>query len=212
MYARLQTQQAGHEEAMTSQGKYYKLYDDVYIPGRWHLRMPLYDEGRGGSDEDELFDVWRFNEGRVLEIERPIRLSVKPTGVAIEFSEAMGIPIVHRRVVALFERLGLQKEVQFIPVEVEGQTEPWFILNALRIIRCIDDARCEEVLYWGPEDGQPEIVGEYRNVAGLKVDPEKIEEAHVFRPWGWQVVLIVSERVKRAMEAEGITGTKFIEV
>ena len=148
----------------------------------------------------------------MLDVERPIRLSMKPAGIALEFSEAMGIPIVHRRVVSLFERLGLQKEVQFIPVEVEGQTEPWFILNALRVIRCIDDARCDEVFYWLPEDGEPDRVGEYRNVAGLKVDAEKIGDAHIFRPWGWLVVLIVSEHVKQAMEAEGITGIKFLEV
>ncbi|QRK13688.1 hypothetical protein JQX13_19200 [Archangium violaceum] len=188
--------------------KYYELYDDKYIPGRWHVRMPLDDE----EGREELFDVWRFNEGRVLDIEKPIRLSVEPAGIPIEFSHSMGIPIVHRRVVALFERLGLQKEVQFIPVEVEGQTEPWFILNALQIIRCIDDARCEEVLYWLPEDNRPEKLGQYRNVAGLKVDPAKIGGAHIFRPWGWKVVLIVSEHVKRALEQEGITGIKFLEV
>ena len=181
------------------------------------MRIPLFKDGKdeGGREDDdqrELFDTWRFNEGRVLEIERPIRLSMKPAGVALEYTESVGIPIVHRRVVSLFEGLGLQKEVQFLPVEVEGQMEPWFILNALQVIRCIDDARCEEVLYWGPEDGEPDRIGEYQNVRGLKVDPEKIGGAHIFRPWGWLVVLIVSEHVKQAMEAEGITGIKFIEV
>ena len=202
---------------MTALMKYYEIYDDVYIPGRWNLSMPLFADGEDeggceGDDERELFDVWRFKEGRVLKVERPIRLSMKPAGIAIEYSESMGIPVVHRRVVSLFERLGLQKEVQFIPVEVEGQTEPWFILNALQVIRCIDDARCEEVFYWQPEDGRPEKLGGYKNVRGLKVDPEKIGGAHIFRPWGWKVVLIVSEHVKSAMEAEGITGIKFIEV
>ncbi|WP_375769337.1 hypothetical protein NR798_00215 [Archangium gephyra] len=38
------------------------------------------------------------------------------------------------------------------------------------------------------------------------------QDAHIFRPWGWKVVLIVSEDVKSAMEAEGIAGIKFIEV
>ncbi|MFY0563894.1 imm11 family protein [Archangium lansingense] len=202
---------------MTAQMKYYEMYDDVYIPGRWHLRFPLFKDGenelgREDDDERELFDTWRFSEGRVLEIERPIRLSVKPAGVALEYTEAMGIPIVHRRVVSLFERLGIQKEVQFIPVEVEGQTEPWFILNALQVIRCIDDARCEEVFYRLPEHGDPSRVGQYKNVRGLKVDPEKVGSANIFRTWGWLVVLIVSERVKSAMEQEGITGIKFIEV
>jgi uncharacterized protein DUF1629 len=194
---------------MMEQMKYYEMYDNKYIPGRWHLRMPLYDEGGG---EDDFFDIWQFKEGRVLDIKKPIRLSVKPAGSALEFSHAIGTPVVHQRVVSLFERLGLQREVQFIPVEVEGQTEPWFILNALRVIRCIDDARCDEVFYWQPEDGRPEKLGGYKNVRGLKVDVEKIGDAHIFRPWGWLVVLIVSEHVKQAMEAEGITGARFIEV
>ncbi|HYO70250.1 MAG TPA: DUF1629 domain-containing protein [Archangium sp.] len=202
---------------MTGRIRYYKINDDKYIPGRWHLRMPLFQDGEdeGGREDDnerELFDTWRFSEGRVLEVERPIHLSVKPAGIALEYTESMGVPVVHRRVVSLFERLGLQKEVQFIPVEVEGQTEPWFILNALRVIRCIDDARCDEVFYWGPEDGEPDRIGQYQNVRGLKVDVEKVGDAHIFRPWGWLVVLIVSEHVKHAMEAEGITGARFLEV
>ncbi|WP_309891881.1 imm11 family protein [Archangium sp.] len=81
-----------------------------------------------------------------------------------------------------------------------------------QVIRCIDDARCEEVLYWLPEDERPDEVGNYRNVSGLKVDPAKIGGAHIFRPWGWLVVLIVSERVKQALEDEGVTGIQFVEV
>nr|WP_095992137.1 DUF1629 domain-containing protein [Cystobacter fuscus] len=170
--------------------------------------MPRTDEaGRG-----EMFDVWRFSKGRYLTIEHPIRMRVMPNGTALEFSRAFGIPIVHRRVVALFERLGLQREVQFIPVEIDGQSEPFFLLNALHIIRCIDDARCDEVFYRGPEDGEPDRVGHYKNVRGLKVDPARVGDANIFRPWGWTVVLIVSERVKLAMDEEGITGTYFVEV
>ncbi|MFL5351458.1 imm11 family protein [Archangium sp.] len=191
---------------MTAQMKCYEMYDDMYIPGRWHLKMPVDAQG-------EWIDTWQFNEGRVLEIEGPIRFPLKRAGVALEFSLcSMGIPVVHRRVVSLFERLGIQKEVQFIPVEIDGQEEPWFILNTLQVIRCIDDARCEEVFYWLPEHNRPDKLGGYKNVRGLKVDPAKIGEANIFRPWGWLVVLIVSERVKQAMEEAGITGIKFLEV
>ncbi len=77
-----------------------------------------------------------------------------------------------------------KQEVQFLPARVEGQSELYFILNilnVLRTIRCIDDARYEEVLYWHPEDNRPDKAGQYR-------------------------------RVKRAMEGEGITGPEFVEV
>ncbi|HSP79783.1 MAG TPA: DUF1629 domain-containing protein, partial [Myxococcaceae bacterium] len=97
------------------------------------------------------------------------------------------------------------------PAQVEGQSEPWFILNLLRVVRCIDDARCEHVEYWKPEDNRPDKVGQYRNVRGLKVDSARIGDAHIFRPWGWRVVIVVSELLKDAMEQEGITGVEFIE-
>jgi hypothetical protein len=155
---------------------------------------------------------WQFKRGEVIHLDAPPLLHLVRPGRTLEFTlTGLTIPLVNRRVVSLFERLGLDREVQFIPTRVEGFTEPYFLLNALRIIRCIDDARCEEVLHWLPEDNRPDKVGQYRDIGGLKVDPEKID-ADVFRPWGWTVILIVSERVKQALESEGITGTRFIEV
>lgn len=52
----------------------------------------------------------------------------------------------------------------------------------------------------------------YRQIYGLKIDPAAVGGANIFRPWGWTRALIVSERVKQAMEEEGMLGAKFIEV
>jgi hypothetical protein len=137
---------------------------------------------------------------------------MKPAGVGLDFSLAgVSIPVVSSQFVQVVQRLGLQ-EVQFLPIQVENHPGPYFILNALRILRCIDDARCEEVRYWRPEDGQPEKVGQYRSVAGLRIDPTKVEGARLFRPWGWTLALLVSEDVKEALEREGVIGTRFTEV
>jgi len=91
-------------------------------------------------------------------------------------------------------------------------TMSYFILNSLRVVRCIDDAACEEVKYWSPEDGQPELVGEYRVVSGMRIAPSRVGGAHIFRPWGWPVALVVSEEIKSALERAGASGTKFEEV
>jgi hypothetical protein len=185
--------------------RYFDLTDNMRIKGRWHLRTPLDEHG-------EEVAPWQFKKGKHLDIRGAIRFPVRPTGKALEFTLAsFAIPVVHVRVVALFERLRIQ-EVQFIPVQVDDTSEPHFILNTLRIIRCIDDARCEEVKRWTPEDGQPEKVGEYRNVVGMRIDTAQADGTQVFRPWGWRVALLVSEEVKQALEREGITGTQFDEV
>jgi hypothetical protein len=54
--------------------------------------------------------------------------------------------------------------VQLIPVNIQGHLDPYLILVATKLIRCIDDAASEEVLYWRPEDGRPEKVGQHREM------------------------------------------------
>jgi hypothetical protein len=186
--------------------KYYELLSNMRLRGRWVLADPVDEHG-------QEVDPWQFDNGSFLHPQDKLVLRQARPGSALDFSfTTLTIPVVHGRVVSLCERLGLQKQVQFLPAQVEGQTEPYFILNALRIVRCIDDARCEEVRYWRPEDGDPDKVGQYRVVAGLRIDPSTVGDSHIFRPWGWSVALLVSERLKQAMEEEGITGTKFVEV
>jgi hypothetical protein len=186
--------------------RYFDLFDNMRIPGRWALRSPV--DGQG-----QEVDPWQFDDGRPLELPTTLQLPLARPGRALDFtSTGLAIPVVSRRVVSLFERLGLSEQVQFFPAHVKGQAEPFFILNVLHVIRCIDDARCEEVIYWKPEDERPDKVGQYRNVAGMRIDPSQVSDAHIFRPWGWRVVIVVSEYLKQAMEEEGITGPRFIEV
>lgn len=190
---------------MKDRSSYFEIWDDMQIKGRWHLRGPL---DRAGDP----VEPWQFKEGRHLEIEQ-VFFSVDPRGDELEFTLAsFSIPVVHSRVVELLIRLGLQEEIQLIPARVGGHPDHYFALNVLKVVRCIDDARCEEVRLWTEEDGQPDRVGEYRVVSGLKIDATKTNNASIFRPWGWQVALIVSERVKLAMEDEDVIGPTFTEV
>ncbi|PTL77172.1 hypothetical protein DAT35_46840 [Vitiosangium sp. GDMCC 1.1324] len=179
--------------------------DDRRSHDRWHLGAPVDEQGRE-------IDPWQFNEGRVIELGCVPSFPLDIPGRALDFCwAAFNILVANERFVRLFKQLNVSG-VQFIPARVEAHSEPYFILNPLRIIRCIDDARSEEVQYFKPEDGQPEKVGEYRVVAGMRIDPTKVGDARIFRPWGWTVALIVSEDVKEAMEREGLTGPRFAEV
>jgi hypothetical protein len=189
-----------------STAKYFQIWEDMRIQNRWHLGPPVDSQG-------QEINPWQFKHGRPLESEGQPTFHVVRPGTALDFTlTAFTIPLVHDRVVSLFERLGLLHEVQFLPARVEDRAEPYFILNVLRSIRCIDDERCDEVTYWLPEDGRPDMTGQYRSVIGMRVDPEKVGEVEIFRPWGWRVALVVSGRIKAAMEDERISGPMFIEV
>jgi hypothetical protein len=185
--------------------RYYELKDDRRSHIRWHLGGPIDEQG-------QEIDPWQFRKGWLLKSRGVLRFPLDVPGKPLDFSwAAFAIPVVSGRLVQLFEQLRIQK-VQFIPAPVEAHSEPYFFLNALRIIPCIDEARCTEVQHWRHEDGQPEKVGEYRSIAGMRIDSSKVGDAHIFRPWGWRIALVLSEMLKQAMEAEEFSGMRFVEV
>ena len=186
--------------------RYFKLTDNMTVPGRWVLGTPTDVQGR------EVDDPWMFYRGQRLPDLGRLKLPMDVPGRALDFSlAAFAAPVVHARVASVLAELA-PEEVQTLPVEIEGQPEPFFILVATKLIRCIDDKATEELLMWTPEDGRPEKVGEYRDVYGMRIDASQVGDAKVFRTWGWPIALIVREEIRDALERMSATGTKFQEV
>jgi hypothetical protein len=186
--------------------RYHELFFDSRIREQWVLADPTDEHG-------EELEPWQFFSGHPVELTGTPRISLAAPGRGLDFSfTTLSIPVVHGRIVPFFEGLGLQQQLQLIPVEVVGQAEPYFIVNVLHVIPCIDDARCEKVEYWKPEDGAPERVGDYRLVRGLRINPAQVREADIFRPRGWSSVLLVSERLKQALEDRQVDGIRFTAV
>ncbi|MBZ4416564.1 hypothetical protein [Myxococcus sp. RHSTA-1-4] len=143
--------------------RFFKLTDDVYLSGRWELGHPLDQEGQ------KLDDPWQFRIGQRAHPEERIRIPIKISGRPLDYSHAaFSIPIVHARVAPIFTEVA-PDDVQLIPVEIDSQPAQHFILNDIRLVKCIDDAACEEVRYWAPEDGMPEKVGTYSSVSGMRI-------------------------------------------
>ncbi|HYO74323.1 MAG TPA: DUF1629 domain-containing protein [Archangium sp.] len=185
---------------------FHELFFDSRIREQWVLAEPI-DEHSGE------FDPWQFFSGHPVALAGTPRISLAVSGRALDFTfTTLSIPIVHARLVPLFECLGLRQQVQLLPVEVLGQKEPYFILNVLRVIQCIEDARCERVEYWRPEDGAPDRVGDYRLVRGLRISSSYVGDSDIFRPKGWSSVLLISERLKQALDEYQVSGLRFVEL
>ncbi|NOK11245.1 imm11 family protein [Corallococcus exercitus] len=187
--------------------RYFELIDDVYAPDRWSLGDPLDASGR------EIANPWMFRKGEPVSLDAPLKIPVDHAGQSLDFTLAgIGLaPVIHAQSAAILTRLA-PNDVQLLPVTVASEPGPHFLVNVLRLVRCIDDEASEEVQYWKPEDGRPEKVGKYRDVSGLRIDPAKVGDARIFRTWGWTVALIVAEDIKEALEQANITGVKFREV
>ncbi|MGZ3460781.1 MAG: imm11 family protein, partial [Archangium sp.] len=155
----------------------------------------------------------QFMSGEPTRFDGRLRVPVYHPGTSLDFTcvDTGGFPVVTEKVARVLAELA-PGDVQLFPVEVDSRPEPYFLVNVARLVKCIDDEACAEVLYWTPEDGRPDKVGQYRDVYGMRIDPSKVGNAKVFRPWGYRGSLLVAEDVKEALERTGASGLVFTEV
>jgi hypothetical protein len=180
---------------------YYRLLDDLHLPGRWYLRSPVESSG-------VEMDPRVFLEARVVEVHRPLRLPQRRPGRPMDFTLAdFDMPVARR---ALAERIDAAAPgaLQLVPVSIAGHDGDFVILNLLRAVRCLDE-RATTIQWWTSEDGRPEKVGEYRMVVNEVIDPVKAGSAQLFRLGGWQIAIVCSEAVKRTLDTGAFSGMAF---
>ncbi|WP_164020262.1 imm11 family protein [Pyxidicoccus trucidator] len=183
---------------------FFSLDFDVYVPGRWYLAEPTTPAGQ------KVPDIWAFVSGCPVEPPGPLRIPFSRPGRSLDFDKTTvaGTPIISAQVAKVFRELA-GNDVQLFPVEVQEQSDAYYLLNVARTVRCIDDAASAEIQLYTPEDEEPERVGEYRSVSGLRLDKSRVGDARVFRPWGWHPPIIVEGELKEALERTGIVGGRF---
>lgn len=188
--------------------RYFRLFQNLYIPGLWYLDTPIDGDGKE-------IGTWVFTDGQVVSVKGPLRVAIYRSGKPLDFTlaDACNVPVVHPRVASVLKAIA-PGDIQTFPIQVEGQPEPYILVNVIRLLKCIDEQASEHVEVWVPEDedDQPERAGQYRNVEGMRIDKSRMGDAKIFRAWGWTTPLIVSEDVKDALEGIGATGMEFTEV
>lgn len=184
--------------------RFFSLADDLSVPHRWYLATPT--DGQGHKVHD-----WELKKGMPVHVEGRLKIPIKIPGRPLDFSWAgLRIPVVHSKVATPLAKLAAS-DIQLIPADIEGQPDPYFVLVATRLIRCIDE-KASKVQFWTPEDRVPEKVGKYWAVDDMRIDKTAVGNAKVFRPEGWPGTLLVSEEIKDALERLDATGTRFEEV
>jgi hypothetical protein len=173
---------------------------------QWLIETPTRDSG-------EAFDEpWMFADGRALPDPGPIKAQISHPGEkrTFVFAGVEETPIGSETVANVFRVLA-PNDVQLFPVSIEGESGRYFVVNATKVVDCIDEERCLEVQHY-PAGSFPEYAGEYRWIYGLRIDPSKTEGAHVFRLKKFKIAFIVSEDIKSALERVGNLGLSFERV
>ncbi|KQW80208.1 hypothetical protein ASC89_08920 [Devosia sp. Root413D1] len=179
---------------------FYRLGFDHTIQPQWFLSEPTDEAG-------QAIDPRALTEGQSYIGPRPRKLTVLQQGLELDFSFGpFDMPVVRCRIGDALEEL-CGPSIERFPVHIAGV--PGFeVLNVTSALDCFDYANSVYTLW--PEGGdRPEKVGELRMVLELRIDPERVGNAHLFRVDGWPIALIASSFLKEVLEgtATGLTFT-----
>jgi hypothetical protein len=182
--------------------RYFEVNDDnLRFPDRWFLDEPLTKTG-------EPIDGRDFVHGQPYLGPVPVHMPIQQEGRRVPFSlAAFDMPVVTQEIAQLVDQIA-PGEVEIFPVTIASSVAGYSILNVIHREACVDESR-SEILRWKPEDGRPDKVGRYRMLSDLTVDPAKTKNRHIFRVEDYVIILIVSERLKTALEQINDLGIVF---
>lgn len=184
---------------------FYRVYPDFgQHSDQWFLDDPQTVEG-------EEIDARDFTEGLPYRGPTPFRIPIAQPGKEVAFAlGAFDMPVVSTAVAEAIERLA-PGEAEFFPIEIAGAKNQYRILNAICRAECLDEARSEFTM-WSAQDNNPEMLGNYKMISTIRLEPARAEGRHIFRLARWPLALLVSETLKREIEDIPDLGVVFESV
>ncbi len=180
---------------------FFEITDDLSISKRWYLQAPLRNSGKE-------IDPRIFTEGRKVNIKGQLRIPMRRQGLPLDVTFAdFDMPVISKEIGVLLEELA-PNNIQRIPISIESQQGKYEILNITTLRQCVNEQQ-SDILWWTESDGRPDKVGQYRMVRRLIIDPSLVEGSEIFRVKGWEISIIVSQRIKDSLASRKVTGIQF---
>jgi hypothetical protein len=187
------------------QTRFNQLLAAAVAADSWRVKIAADSSGGGGADY-----AWRdLTWGRKVEVAPPLDLVITKPGQASDLSfTEQNVPLISRRGADIISGI-VRNEVEFIPANVNGESDKYLLMNIISVIQCLDEARTAYIKKWDAASFRPERTGGYQMLWGVAVDPVAAGDHNLFRLGGHKSVIIASDRLKNAFELAHLTGAEF---
>ncbi len=182
---------------------YFRLHDFVSPPDAWSLDYPRYLEPRGAALN--LFGGKKWIDDATIE------LAFVRNGTPVDYSHAgSAIPVISGKAFKICNRFW-GNSAQVVPGLVGGSIRGYYVVNILSILSALDERQSKyEKFANGESRHGVDKTGCYRWVLNPIIDPSKVPDGvHIFRLFGFGVMIFVSEPLHDAMVAANVTGAGF---
>jgi hypothetical protein len=175
--------------------------DRSKFPGKWFLDEPLTAAG-------EEIDAREFTAGVPYRGPLPAVVPVYKPGKELAFNlGAFDMPVVSSAVADIVYQAA-PGDVECFPVNVPGSKGSYQILNAVCSLDCLDEQR-SEFTRWQAGDHRSDLIGQYRMISTIRIDPRRTRNHHVFRIKNWPIAFLVSNTLKDALVGISDLGLVF---
>lgn len=170
-------------------------FHQLWFDARWLLADPM----TKGAE----FDTSVFTRGQRVDPPDEMSVKVELDGEPTDISwTTTTIPVVTDAVASLIESMS-PGAVQWVPLQIEGHGHR-MIMNVVAMVPdCIDDDRTDVVRYPDDDNERP---GQYHQIIGLHLKADLDPPHDIFRIAGWHVPIIITDRLKAALEVHHLTG------
>jgi hypothetical protein len=170
---------------------YQLLPDHIQYPDLWFLDDPMTTDG-------QAIDPREFTSGRPYCGPVPAVATIGNPGRELALNlGAFDMPVVSRAVADIVWRLA-PLDVQLFPIDIPGAVDSYQILNAVCSLDCLDEER-SEFTRWQAGDHRSDLIGQYRMISTIRIDPSRTHNHHIFRILNFHIALLVSETIKDAL-------------
>lgn len=182
---------------------FYRLLSRSAFQDRWYL----------GDLNIDIQAVWKLREGGPLDLTkyRDLHVEIDQPGIPLDFTETDGdnVPIVSEEFAeCLYDYMG---EIELLPVSIPNAKRPYYVMVIKTQLDCVDEAKSDFLKFEEGNEIRPDLAGQYQVINVLTIDPSKVDK-NIFRLAKYNIVILVSEPVKNALESKQLTGLKFKRV
>jgi Immunity protein family (Imm11) len=185
--------------------RFCEFTSDTYGPtprNRWQIDI------ESTLPSGEWWDVWAYSIGNPAQPPPyPFRISHEGPRSDVNIT-CFGTFVVSKSVANVVDAVA-DSEVQLIPVTIGGDTDEWFILNILSVVECIDYQRSQIPSYYPDDFEDASRAGKPRGILRLVIDPERVGDHQIFRVKDWRVAVVVSEKIRAALDQSWAIGLRF---
>ncbi len=187
-----------------------ELYDIVWpdAKSKYYVFYNVMEKETKKIYDESLFDI-----GKKINIEAELMTTNESWGKRYtDFHLGIGgTYYVNEKFINCLKAVG-ETNYQLFPIKVLPEEKPYYILNILNIIDCVDREKSKFTV-WTEEDNRPDKLGKYFGFDKMVLDHSKVPDGvHLFRVFEYKIVAVASKELVQEFEKNKIKGFNLVPV